>query len=317
MSACFDCRLLRSVERRWCRAFAIALVLFVATGCVQRDAETVESLDGFRITTLPSVDGGRPAPRAVTVAPNRERYVLDTVGRVLVFSDEGLFSRSWWMPEYSIGRPEGIRVREDGSSLVADTHYNRVVEFDAEGNVSRTFGKHGRAPGEFIYPVAIELDPLGNIYVAEYGGNDRVQKFDSDANWIAEFGTSGSAPGQFQRASGVVWNDGLVFVSDAVNHRVQAFTDEGEFVGVLAEPKTIEMAFPYDLALHPDGSLFTPEYGVGRVTRITPEGTLLSRFGRVGRGTGEFWTPWGIAIDPDGTVIVADTGNHRLVEFRP
>lgn len=286
-------------------------------GCTQSDASTVESLDAFKITSLPGVDGGRPSPRAVTVAPNLERYVLDTVGRVLVFSEQGDFLRSWWMPEYSTGRPEGVRVREDGSSLVADTHYHRVVVFEADGAVRHIFGSYGREPGQFIYPVAIELDPQGFIYVAEYGGNDRVQKFDAEGNFILAFGVNGTGPGEFQRASGVVWQDEHVYVSDAVNHRVQVFTDEGQFVEIVGGEEAPELAFPYDLAQCPDGSLITPEYGVGRVTRIEKNTNGLTRFGRAGRAAGEFWTPWGIAVAPDGTVIVADTGNHRLVEFRP
>lgn len=290
--------------------------LLLACGCGRSDATTVDVLDGYRTWALPTVDGGRPAPRAVTVAPNLERYVLDTVGRVLVFSPEAELVRSWWMPEYSIGRPEGVRVREDGTSLVADTHYHRVVVFDRDGNVLDMFGEYGRGPGQFIYPVAIELDDAGSVYVAEYGGNDRIQKFDTDGNYVSEFGVNGVEPGAFQRVSGLVWQDGTIYASDAVNHRVQAFTDEGKFIGVVELDQASDLAFPYDLAGCPDGRLVTPEYGVGRVTRIARNGRV-ERYGRAGRAAGEFWTPWGIDVAPDGTVLVADTGNHRMVEFRP
>src|SRR6185503_8035032 len=39
----------------------------------------------------------------------------------------------------------------------------------------------------------------------------------------------------------------------------------------------------------------------------------LKRFGSTGKGNGEFLNPMGAAIDSDGDVAVADTGNHRIV----
>ena len=47
----------------------------------------------------------------------------------------------------------------------------------------------------------------------------------------------------------------------------------------------------------------------------TLNGEVFGRYGKTGRGTGEFWTPWGIATSPDGRILVADTGNRRIVEL--
>ena len=289
-------------------------------GCVESpDATPLDALPGFRETVLPTTDGGRPAPRAVCVAPDGERLVLDTVGRVLVYGPDGAFRTSWWMPDHSVGRPEGIRKTADGRVYVADTHYHRVVEFDAAGTVTRMFGSRGEGPGQFEYPVAVELDDAGFLYVAEYGGHDRVQKFTLEGDYVMEFGSAGTGPGEFQRASGLVWRRedgrGVVYVSDAINQVVHRFGDDGAYLGRVGGDRPPPLAFPYDLAETPGGDFAVPDYSGGTVTVFGADGTVRGRYGGPGRGPGELWTPWGLALTTDGTVVVADTGNRRLVEF--
>src|SRR5262249_52759019 len=127
--------------------------------------------------SLPVEGAKQPAPRAVTVAPSGELFLLDTLGRLLVFDEQGQPRRQWWMPEYSVGRPERVLVCRDGTLAIADTHYHRVVVFDQQGELVRMFGRHGEGPGEFIYPIAIAEDDARQLYVCEYGGHDRVQVF--------------------------------------------------------------------------------------------------------------------------------------------
>ncbi|MCB1127324.1 MAG: NHL repeat-containing protein, partial [Verrucomicrobiae bacterium] len=182
-----------------------------------------------RVWNMPAEGPRIPAPRSVTCAPDDTTYVLDNAGRVLVFSPEGAYLRHWWMPEYDIGKPEGIHVLLDGRIAVTDTHYQRVILFTPEGNVSFQFGASGRGPGEFIFPVAITQDPEGYLYVAEYGGNDRIQKFDLKGTPILQFGQFGSGPGQFQRPSGLAWHDQLLYVADAMNHAIHVYNAEGQF----------------------------------------------------------------------------------------
>jgi sugar lactone lactonase YvrE len=73
--------------------------------------------------------------------------------------------------------------------------------------------------------------------------------------------------------------------------------------------------FPYDLSIGPDGLLYVIEYGAGRLTVMTTAGKLVGRYGSAGRGEGQFSTPWGIRVDNEGRVWIADTGNRRLVRL--
>jgi iron(III) transport system ATP-binding protein len=263
-------------------------------------------------------DGPRvPAPRSMTVSGD-EYLVLDNAGRVLVFDQNGDLQRHWWMPEYSVGKAEGVCVLKDGRIAVADTHYHRIVLFDHEGQVTGMFGQIGSEPGDFVYPVAITQDPDENLYVCEYGRNDRVQKFRPDGTWLLQFGEPGTEPGQFQRPSGIAWFDHKLYVVDAFNNRIQAFTDDGKFIAILGESDRIsEVLYPYDVTVDKNGDLFVVEYKAGRVSKFSREGRLLGRYGTSGPGQklAQFSTPWGLAVDRRGWLYVCDTGNRRIVEL--
>ena len=263
-------------------------------------------------------DGPRvPAPRGMTVSPQGEYLVLDNAGRVLVFDETGEFQRQWWMPEYSVGKAEGICVLKDGRIVVADTHYHRVVFFDHEGHVTGMFGQLGTKPGEFIYPVAVIQDDDENLYVCEYGNyNDRVQKFRPDGTFVAQIGGYGTEEGQFQRPSGMAWFEDRLYVTDAFNNRVQVFGKDGSLVAILGNSDRIsDLHYPYDIAVNEKGELFVVEYAAGRVSKFDRTGKLLGRYGKTGTQAAQFSTPWGLAIDKRGRLYVCDTGNRRIVEL--
>ncbi|REJ93774.1 MAG: hypothetical protein DWQ29_03515, partial [Planctomycetota bacterium] len=211
---------------------------------------------------------------------------------------------------------EGICVLRDGRVCVADTHYHRCVLFDEAGEFLGTFGENGEGPGQFIFPCGVVQDSQGNVYVSEYGGNDRIQKFTEDGECLMQFGSVGTEPGQFQRASGLAWHDGTVYVADAINNRIQAFRDSGEFDRIVNRAGSADLDYPYDVAVQ-DESLYVVEYKAGRVSRLSFEGEVIGRFGSTGRGENQFWTPWGLAVNSQGRIVVGDTGNRRMVELVP
>jgi DNA-binding beta-propeller fold protein YncE len=76
--------------------------------------------------------------------------------------------------------------------------------------------------------------------------------------------------------------------------------------------------YPTNVALAADGSLFISDgYGNARIHRFAPDGVHLLSWGEPGSGPGEFRLPHGIAVGPDGTVVVADRENSRLQFFSP
>ena len=310
---------LRENDRARIRLLVMLLMMVfgVLSGC-DRYSEVVLPEDQVRHWAMPPAQLKIPQPRAVAIGRNNEVLVLDTAGRVLVFDEGGKLLRHWWMPEYEHGRPEGLCVLADGRIAVADTHYHRVVFFDQQGNVLDMMGSMGKEAGQFVYPVTVVTDDSQHLYVCEYGDNDRVQKFTADGTFVLEFGGVGTEPGRFQRTAGMVWHDGRIYVADAANHRVQVFTDSGQFIAVLEPPDgSLDLKFPYDLALGPDEALYVAEYGAGRITKLSLDGQLLARYGQRGSGPGNLAAPWGLAVDRNLRLIIADTGNRRIAEWRP
>jgi ABC-type nitrate/sulfonate/bicarbonate transport system ATPase subunit len=295
----------------------LCVLLFLLPACHGAGAPALV-VTQVRHHLLPPDGNKLPAPRALAPGGPGEWLVLDTAGRVLVLDDQGAVKRQWRMPESEVGKPEGVRLLRDGRIVVADTHYHRLVFFDAHGQVLSMLGRKGAGKGEFFYPVRLAEDPAGHLYVAEYGGNDRVQKLAPDGTALLAFGRFGSGPGAFQRPSGLLWHQGRVYVADAMNQRVQVFADDGAWVGVLrdgdAEPPVLGL--PYDLVLGPRELLFVVEYDAGRVTALSPAGRLVGRFGSAGAGAEQLATPWALTSDGVGRLWIADTGNRRIMELR-
>lgn len=307
---------LHAGDRVSLKLLLLVVLIFMLGGC-DGGNEPALNVREVRIWRMPPDDRALPAPRSVNRGPDGTLIVLDTAGRVLFFGPDGELVRQHRMPTNEAGNPEGVCLLHDGRIAVADTHYSRVVIFDDQGQVQSMFGQRGEGPGAFIYPASIVQDDDGNLYVAEYGGNDRVQKFTSDGEFILQFGKVGAGPGEFQRACGLAHHQGVLYVTDAINNRIQRFDRDGNFLGVLGGTAPAALHYPYSACVGNDHDLYVIEYGAGRITRLGLDGRLLGRFGAAGRGIGQFSTPWGIGIpaaDRHG-VIVADTGNRRLVEL--
>lgn len=295
----------------------LACCLTVLLGCTPSTTAPPLSVSQINHWSMPPAGKVIPAPRSVRYGDEGQVYVLDNAGRVLVYSAAGKLERQWKMPAFDVGKPEGICLLRDGRIAVTDTHYHRVVFFDHEGRVVGMHGERGREPGQFIYPVAITQDPDENYYICEYGDNDRVQKFAVDGTLLLTFGSFGTEPGQFQRPSGIIWDDHQIYVADAINNRIQVFSDIGEFQFILAHSGAQpQLHYPYDLIAGTAGQLFVVEYGAGRVTELSKAGRVISRWGEIGSAKGQLNTPWGLAMNQDGDIVVADTGNRRLVEIQ-
>jgi ABC-type multidrug transport system ATPase subunit len=299
------------------KALLCLLLCLHVAGCRRSSVGPTIPVAEVHLWPVPPVGSLQPAVRSLTIGNRGEVIALDTAGRVLVYASDGSIARQWRMPDSKIGKPEGVCVLRDGRVVVCDTHYHRVVLFDADGRGFTTFGKEGQGPGEFIYPVAVAKDAQENLYIAEYGSNDRVQKFTSDGRFLLAFGGFGTKPGEFQRPSGLVWHDGKIYAADAFNNRIQVFTDDGKFLKILdSSEQPLALQLPYDLKLGADDTLYAVEYGAGRVTRFDLNGRMLGRYGTTGAGLGQFATPWGIAVDSQKRIYVADTGNRRVVELQ-
>ncbi|MHC4991433.1 MAG: SMP-30/gluconolactonase/LRE family protein [Planctomycetota bacterium] len=304
--------------RRWGRQAAAMLALALVSGCGGDDALGPDPLRPTTTFGAPGLGTGQfNYPRGIAVDRDREYvFVVDKTARVQRFGFDGEPQAFWQMPEWELGKPTGLNVAPDGSVWVADTHYFRVIAYDADGRELRRFGSYGEEPGQFIYPTDVEFGRDGRVYVSEYGGNDRVQVFSSDGEFQFSFGTFGEGPGQFNRPQSMVFSDDgqELFIADACNHRIVVVDTEGRVLRYLAGVGRGpgELMYPYDLTLLPDGSLLVCEFGNNRIQRLSAkDGRSLDVGGGEGPGRGRLRYPWGIDT-ARGRVFVLDSGNNRV-----
>ena len=258
-------------------------------------------------------------PRAITYSPTDDSFfVVDRLARIQHLDAEGRQIGEWRMPDWKIGKPVGLSVGPDGNVYVPDTHYHRIVVYSPQGKHLRTWGGRGTGPGQFIWPTDVAFDAGGNVYVSEYGDNDRIQVFAPDGTFLRAFARYGAGDGEISRPQSIVIDGDLVYVADACNHRIAVFRTDGSFVrnmGALGSGLG-QFRYPYGLDKAPDGSLVVCEFGNNRVQWVdSTTGRGLGVWGAPGRAPGQLAYPWALALDRAGRVVTVDSGNNRLQVF--
>jgi DNA-binding beta-propeller fold protein YncE len=262
-------------------------------------------------------DGSFIQPRAMGF-DGGELYVIDTTGRVQVFSPTGDFIRSWRTPDDKNGTPTAIHFTPD-RVIIPDTHYSKILEYTRQGELLDQWGSYGTGPDQFIYPTGLVRDSAGTFYISEYGIDaERVHVFDKNHQFLRQWGSHGEAPGQFNRAMALLLaKDEVLVVADTANHRLQCFSKDGELLRVIGSAGTEpgQLKFPHDLSLGPDNTVYVAEYGANRISRWSLDGDFIAVYGGPGRALGSFNAPRGVTVSPDNMVYVADTDNHRIQYF--
>ena len=176
---------------------------------------------------------------------------------------------------------------------------------------------------------AVDIDKDGHsVWVAERcGANscansvlDPILHFDQTGRLIRSLGA-----GIFAFPHGIfVDRDGSIWVTDGqVSHQVFKFSPDGKLLMVLGKKgggKDGEFFYqPNDVLVAPNGDIFVAEgHGandVGRIVKLSRDGTLIKTWGRRGSGRGEFDQPHGLAMDSQGRLFVADRSNNRIQIF--
>jgi len=266
------------------------------------------------------VQGGEfVKPRAIAIDKDDRIFIVDYTARIQAFDRQGKFlGISFTTPDYRNGRPSGLGIGRDGNLLVCDSHYNCLRIYTPEGKPVRVLGgKLGTEPGQLGYVSDVVQDQAGNFYLSEFGETERISKFDEAGKFLQCWGGPGSEPGQFAHIRALALGpDGLLYVADACNHRIQVFTLEGKLVrrwGTSGSGPG-ELQYPYDLAFAPgtEAILYVVEYGNHRVQKFTTEGQSLGVWGGPGRTPGRLASPWALAVDSRGKVFVLDSENDRV-----
>jgi DNA-binding beta-propeller fold protein YncE len=252
-----------------------------------------------------------------------------------------------------LGSPTGIAVGSGGNIYVLDAGNNRVGCFTPEGGFVRNWGKYGSGDGEFNRPEGIATDSDGNVYVLD-AGNYRVQRFSSDGTFIAKWGVAGSGAGKLDYPTGIaIGKEGEIYVADQCY--IKVFGRDGDFrrmwkacefdrssgayisIQAIASGENVYLTLGDKiLKFTAEGQLLSGWYlyniengsplqlqalslgGSEEVYFVDREGKAarLDSLGHILVRWGDFIDPRGIAVAPDGSLFIGDTGNSRVVGFR-
>lgn len=293
------------------RRFAIVL-LFVLVACQTEELNpipnaTVAGSAGYS-------DSHFMTPRAID-ANEEIIVVIDKTGRLQRFLPTGEFQSSWVLELSGTGYPTGVSIDTDGNIWIADTHQHRVLVLDSKGNKVLTFGEYGTDDGQFLYPTDIAFGRNGEVYISEYGGNDRISIFDRSGTFIHSIGSHGDGRNEFRRPQSIAVdsNTGNLYVADSGNHRIVVLSSEGEVIKIISEVgrDKAQLLYPYGILIDTPDTFLVCEFGNNRLQRFSMGGDSIGTWGSAGSEIGLLRTPWGVATTKKG-IVIADTGNNRL-----
>lgn len=251
---------------------------------------------------------GPELSKPVAAAASEDRlYVLDVKKRdMLIYDADGkLVKTVGGQGAGALHEPRGVAVGPSGRVFVADAGADRIQVYDRDGAYLSSFGEKGSEPGHLRDPESVALGADGRIYVADTG-NDRVQVFTEQGILLYQVGSSGKLPGQLRGPTRVAVDPSdAVYVLDRGNDRIQKFDADARYQRSLPLEGN-------DMAVDAYGFLYVLDGRNGKVIEMSPEGRAIGKFGSYGTGIGQMKKAEGVAITPDGAVIVLDTGNSRV-----
>ena len=270
---------------------------------------------------------------------------------VLVFDQSGNLVKTWGGPGQGYRWPtseHGIYIDANDFVWLAgnDKTDGQLLKFTMDGKFVMQIG--GAVPGpdsnsteRLGSPADIAVDTAAKeVYAADGYGNRRVVVFDSETGaYKRHWGAYGKRPNDEKMAaydpskppsqqfgSPVhcvrIDKDGLVFVCDRTNDRLQVFRKDGTFVAeYFYEKNTRATGSVYEIQFSPDKDqkyIYMIDGANGEVRVVDHRSMeVLGRFGRVGRQAGQWMALHNVAVDHQGNIYTAEVATgERVQRFR-
>ena len=201
------------------------------------------------------------------------------------------------------------------------------------------------------FPIGVAVDPQGFVYIVD-SNNHRIRSVTPEGiiTTFAGSGSAGLGNGAYSGDGGLANEarlnnplgigldaQGSVYIADSGNHRIRRVNPEGvttTFAGSGTEgysgdggsPIKAQLRTPRGATVDPKGIVYIADSGNHRIRRVNldgimttfagPAGSTLEQSGDSGDGgpaaEARLNFPTGLAVDAEGLVYIADSGNHRI-----
>lgn len=267
---------------------------------------------------------------------------------IIQFDHEGNVLQAWGGPDSDERWPEnehGLFVDRDGNIWIASAgpRDHVVLKFRPDGERLLQIGEWGKTGGSNNTDLLgaatdIAVDSEANeVYISDGYGNRRIIVFDATTGaYKRHWGAYGEMPSDDPLPDYVpgeeparsfrspmhavrISNDGMVYVADRVNNRIQVFAKDGTFVkeGFVA-PNTLAMGSVWDLELSVDPDqtyLYVPDGSNMKVWVVRRDDfSLVGSFGTGGRQAGQFNWVHNIAADSHGNLYTTEVNTGKRVQ---
>ena len=187
----------------------------------------------------------------------------------------------------------------------------------------------------FSDPFGVAVDNRGNVIIADAGESNRIRRITPKGD-VAVMAGSGEgfkdgspAEAQFNTPSAIaIDKDSNLVIADTSNNRIRKLTADGRVITVagtgvagFADGAASEALFdgPIGVAVDKKGNIFVADSYNDRIRRISTDGYVTTIAGAGSPGFSDaaaaealFDTPCGVAVDDEGNLFVADTGNRAI-----
>jgi len=226
--------------------------------------------------------------------------------------------------------PSGMvqKYTHDGSTLLLQIGKKGV--FDSSDGTAKGAPLNSNA-AQFFMPASIFVDRQnGDVYVADgesKGTNRRIAVMDREGKFLRQWQPQGMDSVHCM----AIANDGVVYVCNRENARIQLYDKQGGFIKNIEVPwkpvtppadgkitafggATVALDFSRD---QKQAYIFVINQNNAQIEVIEREtGKVLSSFGSIGKLPGQFDQPHGIAVDSKNNVYVAENRGRRVHKFR-
>ena len=255
--------------------------------------------------------------------------------RLFEFDEKGTYVKEWGVGVYGIEFAHGVRVDREDNVWVVDEGTNMVIKFNPEGRVVMVLGRRPEpvagafdstlpaAPAEkyrFGRPTDVTWDPQGNIFISDGYVNSRVVKYDKNGRFVKAVGIRGAQPSELNTPHSITADaQGNVYVGDRGNARVQVFDNDltlraiydnvGNPWAVCVSPGPHQYLFVSNS--NPDSNPAASWAITGEIYKMELDGTIVGKFGKAGKGLGEFSTVHAIDCRNPNELYVSEISAWR------